>query len=127
VDPAEMAAIGEAEDTFVQFEGYINVHAVLGLVDATHFFHVAEPQELAVEAKVHSQDAAIEIEKKVFAFALNRPDVPAFRDACDLPRFLWLRGDRVQNVNAANPATLYEKAERARYGFYFREFRHRLY
>lgn len=100
---------------------------MLGLVGATeHFFRVAEPQELAVEPKVHGQNAVVEIEKEVFAFALNRADVPAFRDACDLRRFLWLRGDGVQNVNAANSATLDERAECARYGFYFREFRHGL-
>jgi len=103
------------------------VNAFLGLVDTTqHFFRVAEPQKLAVEAKVHSQDAAIEIEKKVFAFALNRADVPACRGACDLRGLLWLRGDEVQNVNAPNPATLNERAECARYGFYFREFGHGL-
>jgi hypothetical protein len=104
------------------------MYSVVWLVGAMeHFFRVAEPQELAVEAKVHGQDAAIEIEKKVFAFALNRADAPAFRDACDLRRFLWPRDDGVQNVNAANPATLDERAKCARYGFNFREFRHGLY
>jgi hypothetical protein len=104
------------------------MYSAVWLVGATeHFFRVAEPQELAVEAKVHGQDAAIEIEKKVFAFALNGVDVPAFRGACDLRRFLWLRGDGVQNVDAANPAALDERAECARYGFNFREFRHGLY
>jgi hypothetical protein len=32
----------------------------------------------------------------------------------------------MQNVNAANPAMLDERAERTRYGFDFREFRHDL-
>lgn len=82
MDAAEMAAIGEAEDAIVQFERYVHVYSILRLVGATeHLFRVAEPQELAVEAKVHRQDTVIESEKKVFAFALNRADVPAFRDA----------------------------------------------
>jgi hypothetical protein len=76
---------------------------------------------------VHHQHAAVEIEKKVFASALNRADVPAFRDACDLRGLLWLRGDGMQDMDAANPATLDESAKCARYGFYFREFRHGLY
>jgi len=103
------------------------VHAVLGLVGATeHFFRVVEPKELAVKAKVHRQNAAIEIEKKVFAFALNRADAPTFRDACDLRGFLRLCGNGMQDVDAANASALGERAERARHGFHFREFRHGL-
>ncbi len=103
------------------------MYSVVCLIGATeHFFRVAEPQELAVEAKVHRQDAATEGEKKVFAFALNSADVSAFRDAREMRGFLWLRGDGMQNVNAANPAMLDERAERTRYGFDFREFRHDL-
>ena len=124
---AEMAAIGEAEGAFVKFENYVHMYSVVWLVGATeHFFRVAEPLELAVEAKVHGQDAAIEIEKKVFASALNRADVPTYRDARDLRGLLWLRGDGMQDVDAANSATLDERAERARYGLYFREFGHGL-
>src|SRR5258708_202014 len=104
------------------------MYSVVWPVGATEYlFRVVEPHELAVKAKVHRQDAAVEIEKKVFAFALNRADVPAFRDACDLRGLLRLRGDGMQDMDAANPATLDERAKCARYGFYLREFRHGLY
>jgi hypothetical protein len=74
---------------------------------------------------VHREQAAIENEKKIFASALNSMDLPAFRGARELRRCLRLRGNGMQNVDAANPATLDERAECARDGFDLREFRHR--
>jgi hypothetical protein len=105
---AEMAAIGEAEDAPVQFEGYVNVHAVLELVGA----------------KQHFSCVAVEGKEKVFAFAFDRADPLPFGKARELRGFLWLRSDGMQDVDAANPATLDERTYSARDGFHFGEFRH---
>jgi hypothetical protein len=120
-----MAAVGEAQDALDQFEGDIHVDAAVGLVGVTEqFSRVAEPQELAVKPEVQREQAAIESEKKIFASALNCMNLPAFREARELRGCLRFRGDGMQNVDAANPATLDERAECARDSFDLREFRH---
>jgi hypothetical protein len=90
------------------------------------FSRVAEPQELAVKPEVHREQAAIENEKKIFASAPNRADLAAFREARELRGFLRLRGDEMQDVDAADAATLDERAEGTRDGFDLREFGHAL-
>jgi len=60
LNAAEMAAIGETEDAFVEFEGYVNVDAsfVFGLVGfGQEFFGVGEPEELAVEFEVEGDNS----------------------------------------------------------------------
>ena len=47
MNAAEVAAIGEAQDTFVQFQGNIDVHAVFTLVGTLQqFFAIRKPKEL---------------------------------------------------------------------------------
>ena len=67
-----MAAVGETEDAFVEFEGYVHVDVidgflaglVGGLVGALEkLFCIGEPDELAVEFEVQGDAAAIEIEE----------------------------------------------------------------
>lgn len=60
LNAAEMATVGETEDAFVEFEGYVNVGAGFGggLVGfGEEFFGVGEPEELAVEFEMERDDS----------------------------------------------------------------------
>ncbi len=54
MNAAEVAAICETEDTFVQFEGNVYMHTTFALVGTfQQFFCTRKPHELAIEAKMH--------------------------------------------------------------------------
>src|SRR5260370_28331019 len=101
-----MAAIGKAEDTFVQFESNINVHAIFAPVGTLQqFFVICKPKKLAVEPEMHCQQPAIQNEKYVVAFATDSANAPA------LPKARNVRSDlrprchptKEMNVNDAAP------------------------
>ena len=122
---AKMAAIGEAEDTLVEFEGGIDVHAVFSLVGALQqFFGVRTPEELSVELEMHSQQAAIQDEKNIFTLALDGANATALRQAGDVRSGLRLCCDGMKDMNATDSPAPDEGAEGADDGFHFREFRH---
>jgi hypothetical protein len=107
VNAAEVAAIDETEDTFVQFEGNVHVHTLFTLVSTfQQFFAARKPQELAIEPKMHCQQAAIQNEKHILAFAIGDADAAALRVAGDLRSGLGLCGDGVKDVNATDSPTL---------------------
>jgi len=121
-----MAAIGEAEDTFVEFEGDIDMHTVFRLVGALQkFFGVSKPEELAVELEMNCEQAAVQNEKHIFALAFDGADAAALHIAGDVRGGLRLRGDGVKDVNATDSPTLDQGTERANDSFDFRKFRHR--
>ncbi len=126
-DAAEVAAVGETEDAFVEFEGdvHVNVSGRFFFVgDGEHFFCVGEPEKLAIEFEMESDDAAIELKPEVFSVALDELDALAFGEARELRRILRFCDDGMEDVNAADFATLDERAKSLRDGFDFGKFRH---
>jgi hypothetical protein len=120
-----MAAIGETENTFVEFESDVNVDAGVFLIgDFKHFFGVGEPEKLAIELEMQSDDATRESKPEIFSLSLNGLDSLTFGESSELRRTLRFSGDGVQDVNAANLSSYDEGAESLRDGFYFREFGH---
>ena len=125
MDSSQLAAIGEGEDAFVQLESNIYVHAIFKLIGAKEqLFRIREPNELTVEAKVKREQPAVEREEQVFATTLDSSNSPFLGEARELRRFLWLRGPRVKDVDAANPPARDQRTQSPRYGFHFREFGH---
>ena len=107
MNAAEVAAIGEAEDAFVEFEGDINVDAVFAFVGTLQkFVCVCKPEELAVELEMYCEQAAVQKEKHVFALAFDRADVAALHTAGDAGGGLRRRGDGMKDVNAADSLAL---------------------
>lgn len=122
---AKLAAIGEAENAFVQLERYIYMDTVFGLIRAAEEISCpGEPNELAIEAKVNREQATVETEKQVFPAALNTLDPLPFREIRELRRFLRFRGARVKDVDATNPTAHDERTQSASDGLYFRKFGH---
>jgi hypothetical protein len=125
VNAAEVAAIGETEDAFVQFEGDIHMHALFTMVGAFQkFFATRKPEELAIEPKMHCQQAAVQDEKHVLAVAIDGANAAAFGMAGDMRSGLRLRGDGMKYVNATDSPALDKGTERTDDSFHFREFRH---
>jgi len=109
VNAAKVAAIGKTEDTFVQFEGYIHVHSIFTFVgDLQQFFAIRKPEKLAIEAKMHSQQAAVQNKKNIFTFAIDNANASALGMTGDMRNGLRLCGDGMENVNAADSPTLDE-------------------
>ena len=78
MDAAEVTAIGEAQDTVVQFECDIHVDAGFWLVGAfEQLLCVSKPKQLAIQAKVHGEQAAVEKEKHKFAVAVHGSNATA--------------------------------------------------
>ena len=125
MNAAELATIGEAEDAFVQLESNIYVHAIFKLIDAKEqLFRIREPNELTIKPKMKCEQSTVEIEEQIFAATLDSSNSPFLGEARELRRFLWLRGTRVKDVDAANPLTHDQRTQSARDGFYLREFGH---
>src|SRR5260370_23451937 len=121
-----MAAIGKAEDTFVQFESNINVHAIFAPVGTLQqFFVICKPKKLAVGPEMHWQQPAIQNEKYVLAFATDSANAPALAKAGNVRGGLRLRGYRVKDMNATDQPPSHQRTERANDCFHFRQFRHR--
>jgi hypothetical protein len=64
---------------------------------------------LAIEPKMHCQQAAVQNEKHIFAFAIDGSNAAALGFASDKRSGLGLRGDRVKDVNATDLPTLDER------------------
>lgn len=125
MDSSELAAIGEGEDAFVQLESNIYVHAIFRLIGAKEqLFRIREPNELTIKAKMKCEQSTVEIEEQIFAATLDSSNSPFLGEARELRRFLWLRGTRVKDVDAANPPARDQRTQSPRYGFHFREFGH---
>ena len=73
---------------------------------------------------MHCQQAAVQDEKHIFAFAIDGSNAAALGMADDMRNGLGLRGDGVKNVNATDPPIPDEGTERADNSFYFRKFGH---
>jgi len=125
MNPAELAAVGEAENPFVQFERHVDMRAIFGLIRALEkFFRPAEPNQLTIEAEVESKQAALEVQEQVFSMALDGLNLLSFCKTRELGGFLRPRRDGVEDMNAANPLSHHERAQSVRDGFYLREFGH---
>src|SRR5260370_17640752 len=73
---------------------------------------------------MHCQQAAVQDEKHIFAFSIDGANAAVLGVAGDMRNGLWLRGNRMEDVNATDSPTLNERTERANDSFHFREFRH---
>src|SRR5712692_7811007 len=73
---------------------------------------------------MHGQDAAVQIKKNIFAFAIDGANAAALGMAGEMRSSLRLCGDRMKDVNASDSPGLDEGTERADDSFDFREFRH---
>src|SRR5712692_9328517 len=73
---------------------------------------------------MHGQDAAVQIKKNIFAFAIDGANAAALGMAGEMRNSLRLCGDRMKDVNASDSPGLDEGTERADDSFDFREFRH---
>jgi hypothetical protein len=125
MDTPELAAIGEAQNSFVQFKRNVDVHPVFGLIRAQEEVPcTGEPNELTIETKVKREQTAIEFQEQIFPATIDRLNSLPFRKARELRRLLRLRSARVKDMNATNPAAQDERPQRSRDSFYFREFRH---
>src|SRR5258708_16821011 len=70
---------------------------------------------------MHCQQAAVQDEKHILAFAIDGSNAAGLRFAGDLRSCLRLRGDGVKNVNATDPPIPDEGTERADDSFNFRK------
>ena len=103
MDAPEVAAIGEAEDTAIEFKGDVDVNVVRRAVGLC--LKVAcgvKPEELAVETEVKGDEAGIEFEEKVFAVASNRVDGLVCCRSGELCRFLRFGDDWMEDMNSEN-------------------------
>lgn len=75
---AEVTAIGEAQDTLVQFECHVDVNAGFAVVGSfEQLLRVCKPKPLTIQAEVHGEHAAVEREKHKFAFAVHGSNATA--------------------------------------------------
>lgn len=126
VQAAEMALVGEAEDSFGEFKGNVDVDAVdLVVIGALQELAWGiEPDEVAVEAEVHFDEAVIEGEEEIFAVAEDAKDAAAFELFGDVIGLLGFDGDGMEEVDAANFLAAHERADGASDGFDFGKFGH---
>lgn len=125
MNTAELAAIGEAENTLVQFERHVDVHAFFRLIRAEkEILCSGKPNQLAVEAEVERKQAALEVQEQVFPPALDSSNLLSFCETRESGGFLWPRRNGVEDVHTANLPAHYERAQSVRDGFYLREFGH---
>jgi len=111
VHTSEMAAVGERQDPFVEFQGHVNVDTAVGLIRSIeHFFRVGKPDELSIQPEVHRQKATFQMNQQVFSSSLDGTDELALREMSQFCCRLGLRGDGVQGVDATNAAALDERA-----------------
>ena len=120
-----MTAVRETENGFVELEGYIDMDAGFGQVGKVeHSSGIGKPKKPPIKTEMQRDDSVCELQKKIFAEPLHRDDSLAFRESCKMSRALRFRGNRVQDMNAANAALHNQGPQSARDGFYFRRFRH---
>ena len=120
-----MALIGEAQHALIEFESHIHMDAIRLLIGAAEkFVSGTKPDELAIEAEVQFEPAAIKREQKVFAVAGGIEDAAAAGELRELRWRLRFRGNGMKNMDAADATFANERAQTARYSFDFRKFRH---
>jgi len=84
---SKVALIGEAEHTFIEFQGHIHMDTIRQIISAAEkFVGAAKPDELAIEAEVQFEQASIELEQEVFAVARGIEDAVSAGELCDLRR-----------------------------------------
>jgi hypothetical protein len=114
VNAAEMPAVREGKDAFVEFQGDVDVNAGVGLLVCARvdFLCVRKVNEMPVESEMHfDRRAVVEHEKQIFPFALNGVDTATGEEFRDVRRRLRQHGDRMENFDAANFARLDERPQ----------------
>ena len=121
----KMPLIGEAQHALIQFQSHIHVDTILRLIGAAEkFVDAAKPDELAIEAEVQFEQAAIEGEEEIFAVAGGIEDAAAAGKFSDFGRRLWLGDDGMKDVDTPDVASANERAQASRHGFDFGKFGH---
>ena len=70
VHTAKMALIGESQHAFVEFERNVHMHAIGRLIGAAKkFAGASKPDQMAIEAEMHLDQAAVEQEQEILALA----------------------------------------------------------
>src|SRR6266446_7109309 len=73
VHPAEMAPVCKPENSLLQFQGDIHMNAAFRAVGAPQkFLRMRKPDEPAIQTEVHCQQAAVQKQKHILPFALDR-------------------------------------------------------
>jgi hypothetical protein len=97
------------------------VHAIFTLVGTVQqFFAICKPKKLAIEAKVHRKQPAVQDEKYILTFATDAVNTAALGKACNERGGLRFRGYRVKDMNAADSSPSQQGTERANDSFHFR-------
>ena len=123
---AEMAAVRKAEDTGPEFKCDVDVNAIFGLIGALQeFIRAGKPEELAVEAEMQGQEAAIQNEENVLTFASDAANSAVRSKAGQAEWGLWFHSDGMQNVNGANALFLDQRAQSPYDGFDFGQLGHK--
>src|SRR6267143_1566059 len=73
---------------------------------------------------MHGQEAAVQNEKQILAFAIGHANAASLGMTRDMRRGLRLCSDGMKDVNAADSPTMDEGTEGANDGFHFGKFRH---
>jgi hypothetical protein len=85
------------------------VHTAFTLVGTfQQFFATRKPKELAIEPKMHCQQAAVQNEKHILTLAIDDANATALRTAGDVRSGLGLCGDGVKDVSTTDSPTLDE-------------------
>jgi hypothetical protein len=125
VDAAQMATVGEGENALVELERDVDVGAAGLLVCAIQeLFGVGEPDEVAIEAKMHFDEATIKDEEEVLAAAGDGVDLAIVGGAGDLSWGLGLRGDGMEDMDCDDFAASDEWPQCHCDSFDFGELRH---
>jgi hypothetical protein len=122
---SKVTLIGEAQHALIEFEGQIHVDAIRRLIGtAKKLVGGAKPYELAIEAEVQFEQAAIERKQQVFAVARGIEDVAATDEVRDFRGRLGFGDDGMKDVDTTDAASANERAKASRYSFDFRKFGH---
>jgi hypothetical protein len=120
-----MALIGEAQHALIELECHIHVDAIRRSIGtAKKLVGGAKPNELAIEAEVQFEQAAIEREQEVFPVARGIEDAAATDELRDFRWRLRFGGDGMKDVDTTDAASANERAQAAGYGFDFGKFGH---
>ena len=100
VHTAKMALVRKPENSLLQFQGDIHMNTASHAVGASQkFLRIREPDELAIETKVHRKQAAAQKQKHILPFALDCSNFLTFRKPGKMDRSLRFCSDGVQDVN----------------------------
>jgi hypothetical protein len=73
---------------------------------------------------MHREESTVQLKEHVFSFALKETNTPVLSSARYESRRLRFRRNRVKNMNASDPASQYQRAQRSNHSFDFRKLRH---